>query len=215
MTERAVELSEPAVRPAGPESQRVSDEERRAVVDQLRAATGAGRLSLEEFADRVSVVWDARTYGDLAPLTADLPAVAETVAPVVSTSSPRRADRPVKATRRRLVNVFSGARHAGGWSAGERMTVVSVFGHSHVDLTACHFPPGVDLVELRTIGVFAGIELVVPPGAVVDVTGFVLFGGRQLRHDGPVNQAQPALRVNIRSYGTFGGLLVRSPRRVP
>jgi hypothetical protein len=95
------------------------------------------------------------------------------------------------------------------------MTIVAICGHSLVDLTACRLAPGVDSVDVRTIGVCAGVELVVPAGAVVDAGGFTLFGGRQLRHEDPVEQPTPALRVRVRSYGLFGGLLVRSSRRVP
>jgi hypothetical protein len=40
-------------------AQRASDLERRAVVDHLRAATSEGRLTLDEFEERVSV----RSYG--------------------------------------------------------------------------------------------------------------------------------------------------------
>jgi hypothetical protein len=94
------------------------------------------------------------------------------------------------------------------------MTVVAVFGHSHIDLAACRLPPGVSAVELRTFGVFAGIEVVVPPGALVDIGGFTVFGGRQLRHS-PVGRTATGLRVTVRSYGAFGGVLVRSARQVP
>ena len=52
---------------------RVSDAERTAVADRLRRAHGEGRLDLVEFDDRVRAVWAARTRGELARVTADLP----------------------------------------------------------------------------------------------------------------------------------------------
>lgn len=52
---------------------RVGDDERRAVVDQLRSHLGAGRLDLDEFEDRTAQALAARTVADLVPLTADLP----------------------------------------------------------------------------------------------------------------------------------------------
>jgi hypothetical protein len=54
---------------------RVGDHERQAVIDQLRAHLGAGRLELDEFEDRTAQALAARTVGDLVPLTADLPDV--------------------------------------------------------------------------------------------------------------------------------------------
>lgn len=211
---------------------RASDAERQAVVDQLRVATGAGRISLDEFAERVGVAWGASTHGDLETLTADLPTVpSATTATTAGSADVEPADVGVESMsnrrrqragggrgpkqRRHLVNVFGSAHHAGGWTAEGHMTVVSVFGHSHVDLTTCRLDPEVELVELRTIGVFGGIELLVPPGTAVDAAGFMLFGGRHVRHDAAGGDAEPTLRVSVRSYGAFGSVLVRSPRRVP
>ena len=53
---------------------RASDHDRQEVVDRLRDAVQDGRLQLDEFADRMELAYQALTYGDLAPLCADLPA---------------------------------------------------------------------------------------------------------------------------------------------
>jgi hypothetical protein len=52
---------------------RASDGDRQQVVERLRGALEDGRLSMEEFADRMGTAFQAVTYGDLAPLCADLP----------------------------------------------------------------------------------------------------------------------------------------------
>jgi hypothetical protein len=52
---------------------RASDSDRENVVDILRDAYSAGRLTLEEFDERTSAAFAARTWGDLRELTADLP----------------------------------------------------------------------------------------------------------------------------------------------
>jgi len=52
---------------------RASDADRQRVVSALERHTAAGRLTLDEFADRVTRVLRAATHGDLAALTADLP----------------------------------------------------------------------------------------------------------------------------------------------
>lgn len=54
---------------------RASDDDRHRVVDALQRHTEAGRLSLDEYAERVGAVWAARTLGELATVTTDLPAV--------------------------------------------------------------------------------------------------------------------------------------------
>lgn len=58
----------------GRQDMRASDRERQQVVDRLRAGLEDGRLTMEEYTDRMGNAYQAVTYGDLAPLCADLPA---------------------------------------------------------------------------------------------------------------------------------------------
>lgn len=55
---------------------RASDSDREHVADRLRTAVTEGRLSHEEFEERLDHALSARTYGQLDPLLADLPATA-------------------------------------------------------------------------------------------------------------------------------------------
>ena len=52
---------------------RASDEDRERTVAALERHTGAGRLTLDEFAERARLAHDARTLGDLAAVVGDLP----------------------------------------------------------------------------------------------------------------------------------------------
>jgi hypothetical protein len=52
---------------------RASDEDREQVVHALERHTAAGRLSLEEHAERVERALAARTCGELADILSDLP----------------------------------------------------------------------------------------------------------------------------------------------
>jgi Domain of unknown function (DUF1707) len=53
---------------------RASDADRDRLVEQLQRHAVAGRLSMEEYAERVDRVLVARTHGDLAAVVDDLPA---------------------------------------------------------------------------------------------------------------------------------------------
>jgi hypothetical protein len=52
---------------------RAADADRDAVVRRLGEHMAAGRLTVAEYEDRVAQTYAAKTYGELAPLTADLP----------------------------------------------------------------------------------------------------------------------------------------------
>ena len=60
-------------KPVRPEDMRIADADRDRVQDQLRRAHDAGQLDLAEFDQRVQSVWAAKTRGELARVTADLP----------------------------------------------------------------------------------------------------------------------------------------------
>jgi len=57
---------------------RASDSDREAVAQQLRDHYAAGRITLDEFDERTTTTYAAKTFGDLDGLLADLP-VAEVV----------------------------------------------------------------------------------------------------------------------------------------
>ena len=67
---------------------RASDDDRQRTITALQQHTEAGRLSLDEFSDRVGAACSARTLGDLADVTRDLPA--EPVAVPAVAGGPRR-----------------------------------------------------------------------------------------------------------------------------
>jgi hypothetical protein len=64
---------------------RASDADRDVVVDALRQAFSEGRLTLDEFDERMSAAYVSRTWGQLRELTADLP-----VQPVLGADVPGR-----------------------------------------------------------------------------------------------------------------------------
>jgi hypothetical protein len=58
---------------AGPEEMLAANADRERAIDVLRAGFAEGRLTKDEYDDRTARVYAARTYGQLAALTADLP----------------------------------------------------------------------------------------------------------------------------------------------
>lgn len=172
---------------------RVSDAEREAVVERLRSACGEGRLSLEEFSDRVSDVYRARTAGELVPLTEDLPRLAEEEPP------------GLRATRW-VVGVFSGARRSGPWRPARPTRALAAFGSCQLDLTGVDLEPETEIVAIAFCG---GIEVLVPEGVGVDLGGFAVFGGREDKTSSHWRPGDgPVVRVDCRAL--MGGVTVRT-----
>jgi hypothetical protein len=74
---------------------RAGDTDREAVAAALGTHMAAGRLTLAEYDDRLSRAYAATTFGELAALTADLPAPTPAVSrPVGSGPAPATAPRP-------------------------------------------------------------------------------------------------------------------------
>src|SRR5260370_1633424 len=65
-------MSEALRATGGPPEVRASDMDRDRVVAVLRVALGDGRLTSDEFSERMEAALSARTLGELAVLTADL-----------------------------------------------------------------------------------------------------------------------------------------------
>jgi Domain of unknown function (DUF1707) len=70
---------------------RASDSDRQQIVDRLRAAVGDGRLTMDEYIDRMESAYRAVTLADLGPLCADLPAGAPTPAAAAAARASGRA----------------------------------------------------------------------------------------------------------------------------
>jgi Domain of unknown function (DUF1707)/Domain of unknown function (DUF4190) len=69
-------------------SMRASSADRERAVDVLKAGFAEGRLTQDEYNDRMGRAYAARTYGDLATLTADLPSGAFPAWPVPAYQPP-------------------------------------------------------------------------------------------------------------------------------
>jgi uncharacterized protein len=71
-----------------PPSLRVSDAEREPVVEQLRQAFTEGRLTKDEFDQRLARALSARTHGELAPVLTGLPVPVQPHGPVAGLPRP-------------------------------------------------------------------------------------------------------------------------------
>jgi hypothetical protein len=99
------------------------------------------------------------------------------------------------------VAVFGGfgkAPLAPGW---RRETALALLGGGDLDLGATAPAEG---ARLTAIAVFGGVDVRVPPGTRIAMSGLSLFGGREVKMpagDGPT--------IRVRAVAVFGGVTIR------
>ncbi|MGX1855096.1 DUF1707 SHOCT-like domain-containing protein [Streptomyces sp. NPDC055299] len=188
---------------------RASDADRERVAEILRDAVAEGRLAMEEFDERLEAAYRARTYGELEPLTADLPAVATAPAPL----SLRKDTAAVTAWSERIVHhtegsgagigILGGFQRKGRWTIGRRFTAVCLMGGGELDLREANFA-GPEVV-ITCWALMGGVSIVVPPGVEVDVRGLGIMGGFDSREDGTPGEPG-APRVIVKGLALMGGV---------
>ncbi|HEY6472235.1 MAG TPA: adenylate/guanylate cyclase domain-containing protein [Acidimicrobiales bacterium] len=185
---------------AGGLSERVADADRDRTVTMLREHVVEGRLTLDEFSQRMGAALEARTRGDLDAVMADLPAPSSTSSLPATVGTPRK-------TSRWHIAVMSGHSTRGRWRIGGKTKAVAVMGGCDMDLRSAEIE-GPE-VEITALAFWGGINIIVPEGFDVDLRGFSFMGGRSLRlKDVPIVRGSP--RIVVRGFAVMGSVEVKS-----
>ena len=167
----------------------------------LTDAAGDGRLTLGEHAERAELAYAARTLGELSALTADLAA---------PSAQPIRLD-----ARRSVAAVFARERREGRWVVPESFPVTAIFGEVVLDLREA-------LLQSQRVTVFATviaghIELIVPEGVAVQMTGTTFLSRKSIRGAVPSapwpGQESGRPVVDVRLFALGGTVKAVTPRR--
>jgi len=179
---------------------RASDADRDRVADQLREALAEGRLTPEEHAERIEMVYTAKTYAELAPILADLPSAKDAPA------TPLRSDLPAPVQQASsIVAVFSGAERKGRWLVEPHTNIFTLFGGVDLDLREAVLSQRE--VTMNITCIFGGVEIKVPPGVRVIHSGASIFGGYSQDDQDPMTDDAPVIRIT--GMNLFGGVNVK------
>ncbi len=177
-----------------------SDAERERSVALLREAVGEGRLTLEEFSERVGLAHAARTDHELADLVRDLPAQAAAAAPATPAREQHRA-------------FCSHLVRSGPWTLARDSSWRSIFGTIDLDMRQARLAGPETTIEIFNL--FGTVTVIVPDGVEVVVRGGGLFASQQIQspQQAPVAGAP---KLVIDASGPGGTLYVRArPPRPP
>lgn len=169
---------------------RASDADRERTVELLRDHVVEGRLTLEEFTDRMSAAYLARTTDELEQLARDLP-------PAHAAAVTRR--RPT----RFLLSLFGSTAREGRIRVRRRIGCLMGFGNIDLDLRQATLEG--DVITIVAFGMFGAIDVYVPEGVEVDLHGFALGGHKRARGNDPLpHPGTPLVRVFAVSF--FAGI---------
>jgi class 3 adenylate cyclase len=212
---------------ADPGDHRIGDAERQQAIDLLRAHTGAGRLTLDEFSDLAGQVYAAQTYRELEDVAGDLPpglvpeagpeagpprptdAVPAAGTPSAVGGSPAPARAGGSRGRRRFVAVMSGSSARGRWRAAPAIRAFAFWGSVHIDLRSADVDGPV--VDITAWAIMGSVCVTVAEGTRVELDGMVVMGGSTdtTRTAEPL-PGSPLVRVHAR--GMWGGVSARSKK---
>jgi hypothetical protein len=175
---------------------RASDVEREEAVARLREAAAEGRVTLEEFTERIDGAYGARTRGELDVLVHDLPEA--------SAASPALPAR--RTPRRWIVSVMGNSVRRGRWRVAERATALTVMGNATIDLRHAELSgPEVTITVFTMMG---NTHVIVPPGVDVDLSAVAIMGNRFDRSRSEARPGAPLVRVN--GVVLMGNVFVRT-----
>ena len=146
-------------------------------------------LTLEEFESWLDRMYKAQSAADLDLMLSEVerravrqaaaiaPAYAESMAP------------------RRLLSLMSNTERTGRWTLPRRLEVRSVMSSILLDLREALLPPG--LCEIDVLSLMANIEIIVPPGVVVEelALGVMANVENHVLDDGTVPADAPRIRI--------------------
>jgi hypothetical protein len=188
---------------------RASDADRERVAEVLRDALAEGRLDMEEFEERLDATYKARTYGELAPITRDLPVGGVAPPSVNLVKEPESgggwAPRIVggEGSSTWAVAVMSGFQRKGRWTVPRRFNCFAFWGGGEIDLREANFADRE--VEINVVAIMGGAQIIVPPGVEVVVRGIGIMGGFDHREAGvPGDPGAP--RVIVSGFAFWGGV---------
>jgi hypothetical protein len=197
-----------------PSRLRISDEDRHTVAEVLREAAGDGRIDLEELDQRLEATYRAKTYGELVPITLDLPATGgphpRPALPPMPPPMPRPipgVPAPTGARHSSSIAVMSETSRVGGWVVDDRHSAFALMGSITLDLREAHFGGGE--ITIYANAVMGEVRVIVGAGTTVAVEGVGVMGQfDEQRAQVPFDPAQGGPVVHLRGLALMGSVYV-------
>ena len=194
-------------RPHDPSLMRISDADRQRVADVLRDAAGDGRLDLDELEERLELTWQAKTYGELVPITLDLQATGPVPPPAAAPV--RRTPAGVPAVgHASSVAIMGECRRQGVWSVPENHSAFALMGSVVIDLRQAQLQS--HHTRINASSIMGEVKIIVPADMHVVVDGTPIMGEfTQQKDRTPAEVGPDSPTVRIRGLALMGSVNVQ------
>jgi uncharacterized protein DUF1707 len=172
---------------------RAADADRDRAIEILAGATAEGRLTQEEYSERSETALSARTLGELAALTADIPSV------------PARGD--VVAVTEEITAVLGNESRKGSWVVPPHLTVRSVLGDCHLEMQHAVIRQRVTTIDATVR--LGSMTIFVPDGIEVRMSGRAVLGAKSSQLRRAPHPGAPV--IEVRCDVLLGSVTVRRP----
>jgi hypothetical protein len=159
--------------PHDPSQMRISDADRQRVADVLRDAAGEGRIDLDELEERLELTWQAKTYGELVPITLDLQATGP-VTPPASAPVRRPAPNLPMVGHNSSTAIMGETKRQGVWSVPENHSAFALMGSVVIDLRQAHLQA--HETHINASSIMGEVKIIVPAHMHVVVDGTPIMG---------------------------------------
>ncbi|HOR48945.1 MAG TPA: LiaF-related protein, partial [Rectinema sp.] len=178
--------------------------ERNNVIERLEHSFAQNLLDIDVYEKRMEIAVNTASKRELLSLIEDLPVPTET-------------NKQSSSFDRILLNLgeikdydvtlalLSGATRKGLWYPPKRMKVVAIMGGVDLDYSQAQIPPGVSNIDIFAL--MGGVNIFVPEGVNVEVTGIPIMGGIDNRAASSGKLGAPTIKVN--AITLMGGLDIK------
>ncbi len=185
------------------------DELREQVINLLKDAYSDGRITVESLERRLRKATTAAGKEELLALVADIPSPAGDGQQsggygLGDENSSWTINRAAAQKTQTLFAVLSGNERRGTWQPARTINAFALMGGITIDLREAEFPRQGIVINAGCI--MGSVEVIVPPGINVDLTGIPLLGGMENRAGSGIPGSP---EVMVKGIAVLGGVEVK------
>lgn len=108
-----------------------------------------------------------------------------------------------------FTGILSGFKRKGKWKPARNNKILVLLGGVDLDFSHAELAPGITNFEFFCLA--GGLDLIVPPGINVEVSGIPILGGIDNKLPGDHYPGQPTIRLN--GFVLLGGVDIKPPKK--